>query len=83
MNIETQKFEIIKWIKSLQDPNLIEEIAKLRNSNQNKKTQKRKFGCGKGIFSFVSEDFDQTPKEFNEYCSVDEIFRKYPVSLIL
>lgn len=68
MNIEIQKSELIKWIKSLHDFNLIEEISKLRNRNQYKKTQKRKFGCGKGIFSFVSEDFDQTPKEFNEYC---------------
>lgn len=68
MNIEIQKSELIKWIKSLQDSTLIEELSKLRNRNQNKKTQKRKFGCGKGIFSFVSEDFDQTPKEFNEYC---------------
>jgi len=68
MNIETQKSELIKWIKSLQDSNLIEEISKLRNKNYDKKAQKRKYGCGKGIFSFVSEDFDQTPEEFNEYC---------------
>ena len=68
MNIETKKSDLIKWIKSLQDSNLIEEISKLRNKNYNEKTQNRKFGCGKGIFSFVSEDFDQTPEEFNEYC---------------
>jgi len=65
MNIEIQKSELIKWIKSLQDSNLIEEISKLRNKNYDKKSQKRKFGSGKGIFSFVSEDFDQTPKEFS------------------
>ncbi|MFA4924928.1 MAG: hypothetical protein WC557_12105 [Ignavibacteriaceae bacterium] len=68
MNIEAQKSELIKWIKNLQDSTIIEEVSKLRNKKFEKKLQKRKFGCGKGIFSFVSDNFDQTPKEFSEYC---------------
>ncbi len=30
-------------------------------------TSKRKFGCGKGIFTFVSEDFDEPLPEFKDY----------------
>jgi hypothetical protein len=30
-------------------------------------TSKRKFGCGKGIFTYVSEDFDEPLPEFKDY----------------
>jgi hypothetical protein len=30
-------------------------------------TSKRKFGCGKGIFTYVSEDFDEPLTEFKDY----------------
>lgn len=30
-------------------------------------TSKRKFGCGKGIFTYVSEDFDEPLPEFKGY----------------
>jgi len=29
--------------------------------------QPRQFGCGKGIFTDVADDFDETPPGFEEY----------------
>lgn len=29
--------------------------------------QPRQFGCGKGIFTYVAADFDETPPGFEEY----------------
>ncbi|XWK89991.1 MAG: hypothetical protein U7127_08065 [Phormidium sp.] len=32
--------------------------------------QPRKFGCGKGIFTYAADDFDETPPGFEEYTQV-------------
>ncbi len=41
--------------------------------NSDEKTvpiQPRQFGCGKGIFTYVADDFDETPPGFEEYMRV-------------
>lgn len=69
MNIEALKLELIQWILLLQDVQLLNEIQNIKeNSGENTATiQTRQFGCGKGIFTFVADDFDATPPGFEEY----------------
>ena len=69
MNIQSLKLELIQWILLLQDIQLLNEIQKIREkSEENAATTKpRKFGCGKGIFTYVADDFDATPPGFEEY----------------
>ena len=69
MNIQSLKLELIQWILLLQDHQLLNEIQKIKeNSVDNAATlQPRKFGCGKGIFTYVADDFDATPPGFEEY----------------
>lgn len=67
MTVETQKLELIDWILNLKDNSLLAEIARLKNAKIRTKTSRRKFGCGKGIFTYVSEDFDEPLEDFKEY----------------
>ncbi len=69
MNIQSLKLELIQWILLLQDIQLLNEIQNIKeNSAENAAiTQPRKFGCGKGIFTYVADDFDATPPGFEEY----------------
>ena len=69
MNIQSLKLELIQWILLLQDDQLLNEIQKIKeNSVDNVATpQPRKFGCDKGIFTYVADDFDATPPGFEEY----------------
>ena len=46
------------------------EKSKVKSNAQgisSPKSAVRKFGCGKGIFTYVSEDFDDSLPEFEEY----------------
>jgi hypothetical protein len=67
MNIETKalKLELIQWILLLQDIQLLNEIQNLKESSNG--IQPRQFGCGKGIFTYVADDFEATPPGFEEY----------------
>ena len=57
MNIETQKLELIDWILKLKDSSAINKIKKMKDTTQEKKRKGiRKFGCGKNIFTYISED---------------------------
>ena len=69
MNIQSLKLELIQWILLLQDIQLLNEIQNIKEKSiQNTATiQPRKFGCGKGIFTYVADDFDATPPGFEEY----------------
>ncbi len=69
MNIQSLKLELIQWILLLQDTQLLNEIQEIKeNSEENiSSIQPRKFGCGKGIFTYVADDFDATPPGFEEY----------------
>ncbi|HAG83150.1 MAG TPA: hypothetical protein DD379_02320 [Cyanobacteria bacterium UBA11162] len=69
MNIEALKLELIQWILLLQDIQLINEIQNIKEkSGKNSNAiQPRQFGCGRGIFTYVADDFDATPPGFEEY----------------
>ena len=69
MNIQSLKLELIQWILLLQDDQILNEIQKIKEKSiYNAVTlQPRKFGCGKGIFTYVADDFDATPPGFEEY----------------
>ena len=69
MNIQSLKLELIQWILLLQDNQILNEIQKIKEKSiDNAVTlQPRKFGCGKGIFTYVADDFDATPPGFEEY----------------
>ncbi|MFB2977439.1 hypothetical protein [Microseira sp. BLCC-F43] len=69
MNIESLKLELIQWILLLKDLQLLNEIQKLKENAVEKTVavQPRQFGCGKGIFTYVADDFDATPPGFEEY----------------
>ena len=69
MSIETLKLELISWILLLKDPEILKKIRSIKeNSFKNADSiQSRQFGCGKGIFTYVADDFDATPPGFDEY----------------
>ncbi len=67
MSVETQKLELIEWILKLKDTSAIREIMKVKKSTTKRKTGVRKFGGGKHIFTYVSEDFDEPLEDFKEY----------------
>ena len=69
MNTESLKLELIQWILSLKDPQTLEKIQQMKENSSEKAVviQLRQFGCGKGIFTYVADDFDETPPGFEEY----------------
>lgn len=79
-NIEHEKLEIINWVISINDENLLKKISSLKAENniakfpEKRKTPKtdknddiRKFGFGKGTFTYISDDFDAPLEEFKDY----------------
>jgi hypothetical protein len=58
MNTEKEKLEIINWVLNLEDINTLMQVMELKNKN-NKSIKKRKFGGGKGIFTYISDDFNE------------------------
>jgi hypothetical protein len=50
----------------LQEIKLLNEIQTLKENSEENSTaiQPRKFGCGKGIFTYAADDFDATPSGF-------------------
>ncbi|MBC8486458.1 MAG: DUF2281 domain-containing protein [Bacteroidetes bacterium] len=68
MNIQTKKLELLDWIIQINDISIIREVENFIGSlKQPKPLKKRKFGCGKGIFTYVSDDFDESLDDFKEY----------------
>ncbi len=67
MTVETQKLELIEWILKLKDTSAIKEILKLKNTASSRKKNVRRFGNGKHIFTYVSEDFDAPLPDFKDY----------------
>ncbi|MEG4345066.1 hypothetical protein QUB70_17470 [Microcoleus sp. A003_D6] len=69
MSIQVLKLELIQWILLLKDIQLLDEIQKLREKSSEKTAvlKPRQFGCGQGIFTYVADDFDETPPGFEEY----------------
>ncbi|MDZ7900728.1 MAG: hypothetical protein U5N85_22210 [Arcicella sp.] len=67
MNATAQKLELIQWISNLDDIRLLKEVAAFRKSNQSKtQSPKRFFGCGKGIFGEIAEDFNEPLDIFDD-----------------
>ncbi len=71
MNIQSLKLELIQWILSSQDIQLLNEIQNIKEKSgaNNSAIQPRKFGCGKGIFTYIADYFDATPPGFEEWRS--------------
>ena len=70
MNVTAQKLELIQWISNLDDIRLLKEVAAFRKRNQSKtQSPKRFFGCGKGVFGEIAEDFNETLDIFDDYKS--------------
>lgn len=69
MNIESLKLELIQWILFLKDLQLLNDIQKMKQHSVENTVavQPRQFGCGKGIFTYVADDFDATHPGFEEY----------------
>ena len=69
MSIQVLKLELIQWILLLKNVQLLNEIQKLKEKSPEKTAvlKSRHFGCGQGIFTYVADDFDETPPGFEEY----------------
>jgi len=75
MTIEADKLALIHRILALQDANQLKLVEQwLQTAAQptpktkiNGESNPRQFGCGKGIFTYVAPDFDDTPPGFEEY----------------
>ena len=69
MSIQVLKLELIQWILLLKDIQLLNEIQKVKEKSPEKTAvlKPRQFGCGQGIFTYVADDFDETPPGFEEY----------------
>jgi hypothetical protein len=68
MNATAQKLELIQWISNLDDVGLLKEVMAFRKRNQSKmQLPKRFFGCGKGIFGEIEEDFNEPLDIFDDY----------------
>jgi Protein of unknown function (DUF2281) len=69
--IEHLKYQLITWIITLNDTNLLIELSKmLQNSEQTPPEQPKKvrqFGSMKGLIVYMSEDFNESLDEFKEY----------------
>lgn len=75
MVIDEQKLEIIQQITQIKNAQLINEIAVLlrKEALKEQKAEFRKVGWGKGMFTYVSDDFDDfIPPGFEEYLPSDE-----------
>ena len=80
MTIEAYKLALIHRILALQDARQLKSLEQwLPNAAAqpalqtkiNGKSNPRQFGCGKGIFTYVAPDFDDTPPGFEEYMPAD------------
>ena len=68
MNATAQKLELIQWISNLDDIRLLKKVAAFRKRNQSKtQSPKRFFGCGKGVFGKIAEDFNDPLDIFDDY----------------
>lgn len=68
MNATAQKLELIQWISNLDDNRLLKEVVAFRKRNQSKTQEpKRFFGCGKGVFGEITEDFNDPLDIFDDY----------------
>ncbi|MEG3860809.1 hypothetical protein [Microcoleus sp. herbarium12] len=69
MSIQVLKLELIQWILLSKHIQILKEIQKLKENSPEKTAllKPRQFGCGKGVFTYIADDFDETPPGFEEY----------------
>lgn len=69
MNTKELKYELINKIMNLNDTQILSEIDKILNTKDTSlpKKQERVAGCGKGIFTYISDDFNEPLDDFKEY----------------
>ena len=69
MTIETQKLEIINKITLLQDTLFLTRVKQILDKSEIRESsiKPRQAGWGKGIFTYVANDFDETPDGFEDY----------------
>ena len=77
MTIEAYKLALINRILALQDVRQLKSLEQwlskdaakqpVSQAKINGKPNPRQFGCGKGIFTYIAPDFDDTPPGFEEY----------------
>ncbi len=69
MTIEAQKLEVINKIALLQDTLLLARVKQILDKSdiQKSSSKLRQAGWGKGIFTYVADDFDDTPEGFEDY----------------
>ena len=69
MNTKELKYELINKIINLTDIQILSQIDNLLAQTQPSfsKENRRYAGCGKGIFTHVSDDFDEPLDDFKEY----------------
>jgi hypothetical protein len=80
MTLEAQKLELIQLILQTNDIRLFNSLWQIvtQKSETKKKANTteltpRQFGFGKGTFTYVASDFDETPSGFEEYMIADEL----------
>lgn len=80
MTIEAQKLELINIILNLNDPRLFSSLWQFIQEKTDAKTvsypssgKPRQFGFGKGTYSYVAPDFDETPSGFEDYMISNEL----------
>ena len=80
MSIEAQKSELISKIAVLQDTFLLKQLQSVFDQRESNQTNfKRKAGWGKGIFTNISDDFDNfIPPGFEEYLPTEDQMERRP-----
>ena len=80
MTIEAQKLELINFILNLNDPRLFSSLWQFMQQKTDvelppnpSSATPRQFGFGKGTFSYVAPDFDETPAGFEDYMISNEL----------
>jgi hypothetical protein len=69
MTIEAQKLEVINRIALLQDTLLLARVKQILDKSEIRPSlpKLRQAGWGKGIFTFIADDFNDTPEGFEDY----------------
>lgn len=69
MTIEAQKLEVINKIALLQDTLLLARVKQILDKSEISKSsvKPRQSGWGKGIFTYIADDFNATPEGFEDY----------------
>jgi hypothetical protein len=66
--VEHLKYQLIAWIITLNDTQLLQELSNIWEKAQQEPAPKvRQFGGGKGMFPYMADDFNEPLEDFKEY----------------